>query len=86
MKENVKIGDEFELEVYPEVCCELCNDTIHNHIDCPVCEERYASTNQYCSLYEETELMCENCKTVFEKISEDWHDCRVMIKSLKQQP
>jgi uncharacterized protein (DUF2225 family) len=86
MKEEIKfkIGDEFELEVYAEECCELCDDIIHNHIDCPVCKNKYAKTNQFRSLYDETELTCCHCGTKFEKISDDWYsECRVKIISLK---
>lgn len=81
---KIKIGDEVELEVHGEICCDLCNFIEHNHIDCPVCETQYASTDKYCDLHEEEELMCENCKTVFAKTSESWYwDCKVRIISLK---
>jgi len=77
------VGDEVELEVYAEECCELCNDIIHNHIDCPVCKRNYAETDQYCSLYDVKELTCENCGTIFTKISDCWYNgCKAKIVSL----
>ena len=76
-------GKEFDLEVYSEICCDYCNEVIHNHIDCPVCEKKYAGTEQYCDLYDEKELQCENCGTKFEKISDSWYyDCKAKITEL----
>lgn len=86
MSETVefKIGDEVEIDVFMETCCDLCNDIIHNHIDCPVCKSAYAGTDQYCDLYDEKELTCEDCNTTFEKISDSWYyDCKAKIKKLK---
>ena len=68
MQNNFKIGDEFLIEVYEEICCELCNEPIHNHIDCPVCKKEYAPTSVYGSIECEDIMSCENCLTVFEKI------------------
>lgn len=80
---SFKVGDVVELEVYSELCCDLCNDVIHNHIDCPVCKDDYAGTDQYCDLYNEPKLQCENCETVFEKVSDSWYyDCSAKIVSL----
>jgi hypothetical protein len=53
---SLNVGDEVELEVYAEECCELCGETIHNHIDCPVCKSKYAGTDQYCDLYDKKEV------------------------------
>ena len=53
---SFNIGDEVELEVYAEPCCELCGEIIHNHIDCPVCKSKYAKTNRYCDLYDKKEV------------------------------
>jgi hypothetical protein len=80
----MKIGDEFPLQVYSEICCDLCGDVIHNHIDCPVCNVQYAATDQYCHLYGEKELTCEECGTVFSKTGESWYyDCTAQVVSLK---
>jgi hypothetical protein len=81
---SFKVGDVVELDVYGEICCDLCNEIIHNHIDCPVCESDYAETDQYCDLYDETQLTCEDCGTVFEKVSDKswYYDCKTKIVSL----
>jgi hypothetical protein len=80
---SFKVGDEVELEVYREICCELCDDVIHNHIDCPVCKSDYASTDQSCDLYDEKEVTCEDCWTTFAKTSDSWYyDCKAKIVSL----
>ena len=36
-----------KLDITPEECCEDCGDIVHNHIDCPVCKNTYARTDQY---------------------------------------
>jgi hypothetical protein len=80
---SFNVGDEVGLEVYSEMCCELCGETIHNHIDCPVCKSDYAGTDQYCDLYDEKELTCEDCGTTFAKTSDSWYyDCKAKIVSL----
>lgn len=81
----MKTGDETQLQVYSEICCDHCGDVVHNHIDCPVCKAQYAATDQYCDLYEERELTCEVCGTVFAKTSDSWYvDCTVRIVSMKE--
>ena len=80
--DDIKVGDEVELEVYSEICCELCNDIIQNHVYCPVCKSDYASTDKYCALYDEKELTCDNCGTTFAKTSDSWYnDCKAKIVS-----
>lgn len=76
--------EEFEIEVYAETCCEDCNEIIHNHIDCPLCKKQYAKTNQYCDLQYEETVQCENCDSIFEKISESWYyNC--IVKTIKEK-
>lgn len=61
-----------KLEIYPEECCEVCGETIHNHFNCPVCKTRFASTDQYGSFYEEVApitFSCEECHTKFKLLS-----------------
>lgn len=80
---SFNIGDEVELEVYAEGCCELCGETIHNHIDCPVCKSNYAGTDQNCDLYDKKEVTCEDCGTTFAKTSDSWYyDCKAKIVSI----
>jgi len=53
---------------YPEFCCEMCNDVIHNHMECPACKDKYAGTSKYGEInYMEVgkQLSCEKCKAVF---------------------
>ena len=58
------------IEIYPEMCCEICGEIIHNHIDCPVCGKKYAETDNYYGLYESPEdpLVCE-CGAKFKLVS-----------------
>lgn len=55
------------ISVYGELCCEVCNETIHNHLDCPVCGKKYATSENYHDLSEDTphRLECE-CGAIFE--------------------
>jgi uncharacterized protein (DUF2225 family) len=77
--------DLIELDVYGEVCCDDCGEIIHNHIDCPVCKNTYASTSSYCDLSEEKIIECDVCYTVFKKISDSWYtDC--LVKIIRIQP
>ena len=77
---NFILGDKILLTVYGEICCELCNEIIHNHIDCPVCKRKDVETDRYCDLSEVDDLTCNNCKTTFLKVSEDWYrDCEAVI-------
>jgi len=76
----VVLNQEVDLEVYGEVCCDMCNEIIHNHIDCPVCKKEYAGTEQYCDLYDEKTVECENCGSIFEKTSDSWYyDCKALV-------
>ncbi len=86
MENKLKIGDVVELEVYGEECCEICNEIIHNHIDCPVCEDSYAGTDIYCDLDEIKKLICKNCETIYELVSEHrYYECRAKIVFLKTE-
>jgi len=37
----------YSVEIYFELCCDLCMGIIHNHFDCPICETKYADTDAY---------------------------------------
>lgn len=63
-----------KLTIYPEICCEICNEVIHNHMDCPVCNTKYSDTNMYCNIWDldiGEILECEKCKAKFELINND---------------
>jgi hypothetical protein len=71
------IGDYFELNVYGEVCCDMCNDIIHNHIDCPICEIYSARTREFTKLESGDIIECE-CGASFEICSESvYSECTV---------
>lgn len=56
-----------KIEIYPEECCEVCNEIIHNHMDCPACK-KYAGTDMYGEVwYMNTGeiLSCEDCGAAF---------------------
>jgi len=82
---DLKAGSVVDLEVYGELCCDLCNEIIHNHISCPVCKTSYAATDQYCDLYDETELTCEVCQTKYKLVTGScWYgDCKAEIVFIK---
>lgn len=71
-----------KLEFYPEMCCEFCNEVIHNHFHCPVCNDKYAGTTIYGSIMEnftdcfmiDTSFSCQECKTTFEVITDTQED------------
>ncbi len=55
-----------KIDFYPEICCDYCNEVIHNHFDCPSCNRKYAGTSMYGeidSYY--TEFSCEECNARF---------------------
>ena len=62
-----------KINITPEVCCEICNEIVHNHFDCPNCQTKYTSSEQYHHLGEYPNeliiLECEKCKAVFQLVS-----------------
>lgn len=70
-----------KLKIYPEVCCDMCGETVHNHIDCPICGEEYAATDIYHDLSwfrddkEEDRVMICECRAAFKATKmEGWID------------
>lgn len=62
-------------EFYAEICCDYCNDVIHNHFDCPACKEEYAGTSAYHEIEAGEEIECESCKAKFkllQRTEDDW--------------
>ena len=81
-KNNLKVGDVISLEVYGEVCCDECGDIIHNHLNCPVCEDKYADSDQFTDMSDETQIQC-CCGTVYELVDGLWYnDAKVKIVEL----
>lgn len=66
-----------KIEIYQEICCDYCNDVIHNHIDCPACKKEYASTDAYHCLIdwydygEVRQIACEECGAKFRTVKTD---------------
>lgn len=49
----------------------MCNETIHNHFDCPACKVEYAGTSRYREIDGESIgyiLTCEECHAKFKLI------------------
>jgi len=59
-----------DVSYYGETHCEMCNETVHNHFDCPVCKLRASGMSIYGEIDEyETNFECEECKAEFEILS-----------------
>lgn len=77
-------------KIIPEICCEFCNEVIHNHFDCPVCKNGFAPTNIYGNFDEygdgeydgslTTIIVCEKCKTEFQIMDRDGLDIEIEVK------
>lgn len=42
-----------KLNINQEICCDICNGIIHNHIDCPSCKGDNVGTDLYGDIHEE---------------------------------
>lgn len=64
----MKIGEEAELKLYPKICCEICNEVIHNHFECPVCGDSYAPSDIYGEVDFDADesISCKTCGSEFE--------------------
>lgn len=66
------------LNVYSEVCCDDCNEIIHNHFDCPGCGNAHVGSRQYYDLHEDYLdegyglLVCGECGARFECLDEPY--------------
>ena len=64
-----------KLEFFPETCCEICGNIIHNHFDCPVCKKENSGTSMYHPVDWLGDVMgdetfhCEECNTKYKLIS-----------------
>lgn len=75
MMNKAEIGWTGNIEIYGEQCCEWCNETIHNHFDCPACLKGYAGTDAYCGMHDLwenniREFECQECNAKFRQTSE----------------
>ena len=63
-------------DLHEEICCDDCGETIHTHINCPICKNAYAGTDCFGSLINEyhnnflkdNKFCCHECETEFEII------------------
>lgn len=57
----------YKITFYEEICCEDCNEVIHNHFTCPICKEKYAGTTLYSKveLEYDKDFECEECGAKF---------------------
>lgn len=60
------------LEVYGETCCDLCNEIIHNHLDCPGCGGETVGSENYGDLEKDDILTCD-CGAKFKLLSDHWY-------------
>lgn len=68
-----------KLKFYQEICCDLCDDGIHVHFDCPVCNEDNVGTDIYGNLNEHIQKVgdsfsCENCNAEFSLVDGNCYD------------
>ena len=63
--------EEYKLNVYSEICCDMCHDIVHNHFDCPVCSKTVGSDvydDLHSNDYKKTgkyQIGCVKCHTQF---------------------
>ena len=51
--------------IHAEICCDYCNDVIHNHIDCISCGKKYSETDAYHELETGEEFICDRCNAKY---------------------
>lgn len=79
-----RVGWLGKIEVYPEICCEFCNEIGRNNLDCPACGKKYASSKQYGELEAEngvTKIQCARCKSCFQTDG-TWYDENAIWKRI----
>jgi hypothetical protein len=66
-----------KIEVNAEICCDLCGEITHNHIDCPKCNSKNVGTDAYYEISREdhyNEMACEKCGARYRLIAGYWFD------------
>lgn len=61
----------YKIDFQPETHCDYCNEFVHNHFDCPVCNTKSASTSIYGEYWDVDEFECEKCKAKFRRVYEE---------------
>lgn len=77
MESNMSKSEPIEIEFYGEICCDMCNEVIHNHMECPECKNDWAATNFYGPVYDYTNddpciLECEECGAKFQIVEKTY--------------
>ena len=72
------------ISIFIERCCDECNEIMHNHLDCPVCGQKYADSENYGDISEDMprRLYCE-CGAVFET-TEDPYDTKSVWRQVEE--
>jgi len=73
-------------KIYAEICCDECNEIIHNHFNCPACNENNTPSSVYWQLTnDDKEIECELCGAEFVKSEKDnWYDIDLEINIIEK--
>ena len=61
----------YKFEILPEIHCDECNEIVHNHFSCLICNNENTGTNIYSEMCDEIdkdgkiEVECEECGSIF---------------------
>lgn len=81
----MKINETCKTEIYSEICCDICNEVVHNHFECPICKDGYAGTDIYGKMFEDSNIeyiTCESCGAEFECFMNEDYDYIIKLKKL----
>lgn len=77
----------YKTEFYPEICCEICNEIIHTHFDCPICQEKNVGTETYREIFIDDFFICQGCESIFKRV--DFEEIRLIteeeLKTFKEK-
>lgn len=62
-----------KIDFFAEICCDMCNDVVHNHFDCPACKTEYAGTDAYGEIDGDyyNQVSCQECEATFKLIKKE---------------
>jgi len=61
----------YTVDMFSEICCDECQEVVHNHMNCPACGKEDVGTDVFCGMWEHIAeeknptIACEECDTVF---------------------
>jgi len=72
MIEDAKV-ELIHLELECEICCDICNEVVHVHFECPACGDKNAGTSCYGAPWDMLDqagdhLSCKECGADFELV------------------